>query len=120
MSKQRRDEYGTKDLEQLAFDAMRRCGMFLPLTVDEVAAIESELPYIILPFGPSDPTSLLASLDSVDRDDDLLTLPFPTADTDTTRNLARAAREGGPLSAEIERRMAEDKAKHRESDNGEQ
>jgi hypothetical protein len=119
MSK-KRDEYGTEDLEQLAFDAMRRCGMVLPLTIEEVAAIESELPCIKLPFGPSDPMVLLASLASIDRDDDLLTLPFPTVDTDTARNLARAAREGGTLSAEIERRMAEDKSKHQASGNVQQ
>ena len=100
----------TDELEQITFDAMRVHGV-LPPTVEEVAAFDAELSEVELPFGPSDPDELLRTLDSeVDADEQEAILPFATMEA-TSRNLARAARQGGELTEEIEQRMADDKAK---------
>lgn len=105
------------DVEMLAYDAMRHCGMIPPMTIDEVAEIESQLDSIELPFSSSDPFELLKKLEFNE------TVAFPgtaqssAVEMESVRNLARAAREGGVISAEVENRMAEDKAKHQQNDN---
>lgn len=90
-----------------------------PLTVEEVEAIEAELPHINLPFRPTDPRELLQRLEA-EADVAATVLQFPQTKTDSARNLARAAREGGTLSTEVEQRMAEDKAKYLRSEHGDQ
>ncbi len=112
-------ELSTQDLEQITFDAMRHCGMAPPMTIEEVSAIEAELPNVKLPFGPSDPRELLKRLDSRSDDEAATILAFPKVDTESVNNLARAARQGGELSEEIEQRMAEDKTKYLQSEYGE-
>ncbi|MDA7978970.1 MAG: hypothetical protein MPJ50_09405 [Pirellulales bacterium] len=98
------------ELEQITFDAMRVHGV-LPPTVEEVAAFDAELSDVDLPFGASDPEELLKKLETeVDADEQEVILPFTTME-ETSRNLARAARQGGELTEDIERRMADDKAK---------
>jgi len=123
MSKNRKNktaELSMDDLEQITFDAMRHCGMTPPMTTEEVAAIEAELPNIKMPFAPSDPRELLMRLD-VEVDDMAATaLQFPQTETESVRNLARAARQGGTLSTEVEQRMAEDKAKYLQNEHGDQ
>jgi hypothetical protein len=64
------------ELEQITFDAMRVHGV-LPPTVEEVAALDAELSDLELPFGPSDPLSLLKKLDAdEDIDEGASTLPL--------------------------------------------
>jgi len=124
MSKNKKNqaaELSMDDLEQITFDAMRHCGMTPPMTIEEVAAIESELPSITLPFAPSDPHELLKRLNmEVDDMASAKVLPFPQTETESVKNLARAARQGGTLSAEVEQRMAEDKAQFLQNEHGEQ
>ena len=112
-------ELSMQDLEQITFDAMRHCGMVLPITTEEIAAIEAELLNVKLPFGPSDPRELLKRLDVSSENDMATVLSFPMVDTDSVNNLARAARQGGELSQEVELRMAEDKAKYLHNEHGE-
>jgi hypothetical protein len=112
MSKHENSDVETDQIEQIVFDALRHCGMVPPITIDDVAAVEADLPNTQLPFGPSDPFDLLRKLESGEGIETPVVLPFPSAANETERNLARAAREGGELSLEVERRMAEDKAKH--------
>lgn len=99
-----------EDIESLVFDAMRFHGMIPPLSTDEVQQVEAELEKIKLPFGPSNPLDLLMTLDKKAGSQRIL--QFTGIENDVARNLARAAREGGELSAEIEERMARDKANH--------
>lgn len=104
-----RAEMTTDELEQITFDAMRVHGV-LPLTVEEVAAMDAELVNADLPFEPRDPEEVLNRLD-MDTEVDAVVLPFAGLNDACVRNLARAARQGGELTDEIEHRMAEDKAK---------
>lgn len=105
-------ELDSAELDQLTFDAMRHCGMIPPMTIEEVTALEAELPKVELPFRPSIPSELLKRVGTADQTDDSTVLPLRKVEIETARNLARAAREGRALSAETERRMAEDKANH--------
>ena len=109
-SKKKKNRYSVEEVEQITIDAMRENGM-LPPTVREVAALDQELPNLALPFSPVDPESLLGQLDSSRNDQEVISIPLVTSDTDASRNLARAARQGGELTQKIEDRMAEDKAK---------
>lgn len=119
MSKQnKRPELTMDDLEQITFDALRHCGMTPPMTIDEVAAIEAELTRIELPFAPSDPYELLKRLVVENEDTARTVIPFPQTSADSVMNLARAAREGGTLSAEVEQQMAADKARYIQSEHG--
>ena len=106
-------------LEQITFDAMCMSGM-LPPSVEEVAALDAKLASTELPFGPSDPDELLERLDSKDNAEDTTTLAFPQPNVESVRNLARAAREGGELTTEIEQQMAADKAKFLQDENADQ
>jgi hypothetical protein len=105
------------DVERFTFEAMRHCGMIPPMTIEEVAAVESELDSVELPFAESNPFELLKKLDV--NDADLVSGPasFDAVAADFTRNLARAAREGGEISSDVGHRMAEDKARHQHYDN---
>lgn len=105
----KRAEMSTDELEQIMFDAMRFHGV-LPPTVEEVAALDAELVHVDLPFEPSDPDEILKKLD-VETEEDIVVLPFASLDDASVRNLARAARQGGELTDDIEQRMADDKAK---------
>ena len=123
MSKSKKNkppELTMHDLEQVTFDAMRHCGMAPPMTIEEIAAIEAELPNIKLPFRPSDPRELLKRLGTGSSDESAAVLPFPKAETESVRNLARAARDGGDLTADVEQRMADDKAKYLQNEHGDQ
>lgn len=111
-------ELSTQDLEQITFDAMRFCGMTPPMRIEEIAAIEAELANAKLPFGPSDPLSLLKRLSTRPDDEAATILSFPKVNAESVNNLARAARQGGELSIEVEQRMAEDKARYLQNENG--
>ncbi len=112
--KNKKPEMEIADVERLTYEAMRHHGLIPPMTLDEVARVETELDGIELPFSQSDPAALLKQLDENEEDGTRSTLPFNVVDTDTVRNLARAAREGGELSTEIESRMEDDKSRHQQ------
>ena len=114
--KMKKAELTIDELEQITFDAMRVFKV-LPPTMDEVAAIDAELSNVELPFGPNNPDELLKRLD-IDSHDSGVVLQLPQSDEGSVRNLARAAREGGELTTEIEQRMADDKAKLLQSEHG--
>ena len=116
--KNKAPELSIEDLEQITFDAMRHCGVFPPMSSQDIAAIESELAEFTPPFSPSDPRELLKRLEAGAVDESVASIPFPTADAESIRNLARAARDGGELSEDIEQRMAEDKAKYLQREPG--
>ena len=105
----KRAEMTTDELEQIMFDAMRVHCIFSP-TVEEVAALDAELGSVDFPFEPSDPDEMLRKLDA-DAEECAVVLQFVGLDDASVRNLARAARQGGELTDEIEQRMADDKAK---------
>lgn len=98
------------DVEALTYDAMRQHGHLPPMTTEDVELLEAELDEIELPFGPSDPATLLRRLEAGVRR--TVVLPFDANKSEAARNLACAAREGGEVSAEIKERMAKDKAQH--------
>lgn len=114
----KRAEMTIDELEQIMFDAMRIHGV-LPPTVDEVAALDAEIGNVDLPFGPSDPDEILKRMD-VDTEENGVILTFPSFDDASVRNLARAARQGGELTDEIEQRMADDKAKFLQNEHDEE
>lgn len=114
----KRAEMTTDELEQIMFDAMRVYGV-LPPTVEEVAALDAGLVNVDLPFEPSDPDEILKKLD-VETEDDAVVLPFAGLDDASVRNLARAARQGGELTDEIEQRMANDKARFLQNEHDEE
>ncbi len=106
-----------EDVEQILFDAMRMHGM-LPPSVEEFAALDAELASFELPFGPTDLDELLKRLDDdVNADTSPTILPFQSTDDTNVRNLARAAREGGTLTPEIEQKMSADKSKYLQDEN---
>lgn len=101
----KKSELTAGELEEITFDAMRMHGV-LPPTIEEVAAMDAELPNVTLPFGPSDPDELLKNLDAgVEVDEAEGILPFSATEETSIRNLARAARQGNDLTEEIEQRM---------------
>lgn len=108
----------TDELEQIMFDAMRFHGV-LPPTVEEVAKLDAELVHLDLPFEPGDPDEILQKLDE-EVEEDAIVLPFSGLDDASVRNLARAARQGNDLTADIEQRMADDKAKFLTSEQNEE
>jgi len=123
MSKNKKNktaELSMDDLEQITFDAMRHCGMTPPMTIEEVAAVEAELPNIKLPFAPSDPRDFLKRLEAEVDNMAATVLQFQPPDAECVENLARAARKGGTLTTEVEQRMAEDKAKYLQNEHGDQ
>ncbi len=80
--------------------------MIAPMTIDDVTALEAELPKIKVPFGPSDPSELLERLDSAGQTDTSSILAFRKVESETARNLARAAREGGARNGRIHLQVA--------------
>ena len=114
----KRAEMTTDELEQIMFEAMRVHGV-LPPTMEEVAALDAELRNVDLPFEPSDPDEVLKKLD-VDTEEDAVILTFSSLDDASARNLARASRQGGELTDEIEQRMADDKAKFLQNEHDEE
>jgi hypothetical protein len=113
----KRAEMTSDELEQILFDAMRVHGV-LPPTIGEVAALDAELSDLELPFEPSDPDELLKELD-VDIEEDAVILPFSSLEDSSIRNLARAGRQGGELTDEIEQRMVDDKTKFLQNEHDE-
>ena len=99
------------DIEKLTYEAMRYYGLIPPMTLDEVARVEAEFDDIELPASLRDPNEILSRLDNDAVDQPHSTIPVDTINVDAVRNLARAAREGGDISPEVEQRMREDKAR---------
>ncbi len=106
------------DVERLTFEAMRHCGIIPPMTIADVEKLEKRLDSVELPFGPKNPFELLQTLDGCDKQIVAPIASVKVSDQDGSRNRAMAARKGGEISEEIERRMAEDKARLLQNGNG--
>lgn len=114
----KKPESDIADVERLTFEAMRHCGMIPPMTISDVEKLEERLESIELPFGPRNPFELLQNRKASDEQVVRPVAPVKTAEQDGSRNRAMAARKGGEISDEIERRMAEDKLRHLQNGNG--
>lgn len=96
------------DLEKDLFVALRRFGWTIPQTEEEVEKAEKEIErnLVTLPGSLRDPSTLL---------DKLHNLPQPSVhessvpDDATVEHLARAAREAGEITPEVEERMRQDR-----------
>ena len=102
------DAEQNEQLNRLVFQALERDGSLIPTTPQAVARAEAELDDedIELPASLADFDSAL-HLASQKHLMDCTPLQIPTG---TEENLARAAREGGNVSPEVEAQMRADRA----------
>jgi hypothetical protein len=110
MSKRKDPESNRGDLarqvERLAYEALRRSGELFPITPEDVARVEKQLGDVPEPV----PRSLLTPPDlSASPALRRLRLVSSPLDAETQKNLARAAREGKAIPPEIEERMRRDR-----------
>lgn len=95
-------------LEQELFLHYQRTGKLIPCTPEDVARAEAE--------DLKHPVTLSARLRNPDLfgespgEGDSRVLEFPRVVNSALENLARAAREGGTISPEVETKMEEDRA----------
>lgn len=102
---------GVKNLEESIYEAMRRNGLVVPQTVEDVLRAEAEGAGRgecgDLPAELQDPYSVLH------HSHERRTLEFRpidrSEDSETEHEMARAARAGKEISAEIEERMKQDR-----------
>jgi hypothetical protein len=96
------------NIEGRIYDAMRALGWMIPTTEEDVEEAELMLSKEEPPL-PEELQDPYQTLDGMDSD----CLPFDPApvavDAEVEENLARAAREGGVIRPEIERRMRADR-----------
>lgn len=98
----------SSNLEQLIFEAMKVKGWVLPETEEEVRAAESNHSekWEELPPHLVDPYAVLRRA----RERQTTVVPLaPPESREVEDNLARAAREGRPISADIEQKMKVDR-----------
>jgi hypothetical protein len=104
-----RDEL-RRQMERLAVEALRRAGDLVPVTPEEVAAIEEREG--VMPPRRLTPPDLTKPFVRKTR------LACAPVDEEVAENLARAARDGKTISAEIEERMRKDRAAARPPERG--
>jgi hypothetical protein len=105
-------------IEREVFKTLERLGWSIPLSEDEVARAEKEQEKnpVELPKGMEDPTRLLEKI----KTSPPVVTNSPSVPKFTEENLARAAREGGEITPDVEERMrqdrkeAEDQSRHGE------
>lgn len=105
-----RDEL-RRQMERLAYVALRRAGELVPVTPEEVAAVEEREG--VMPDEPR-----LSPPDLTKPYVPKLRLACAPVDEQVRQNLARAAREGKTISAEIEERMRKDREAARPDESG--
>jgi hypothetical protein len=95
-------------VERALYDALRCSGWLIPQTVEDVRRAEAELAahHVILPSSLRDPAAVFDGGASSPQED--FTIPL-VSDVNAEEYLARAAREGGDIPAEIEERMRLDR-----------
>lgn len=104
-----KDEFeNTKDLERKIYATLRSKGLIIPITAQEVLDAEALMKgnMIELPEELRDPEVIL------NRSKQKLSIkfsPLSSSNKETEENLARAAREDGKISPEIEERMRKDR-----------
>lgn len=104
-----KDEFeNTKDLERKIYATLRAKGLIIPITAEEVLDAEALMKgnMIELPEELRDPEVIL------NRSKQKLSIkfsPLSSSNKETEENLARAAREDGNISPEIEERMRKDR-----------
>jgi len=116
-----RDPDGSDDLEREVDEAMTSLGWKVPQTEDEVLRAEAELAENPAPL-PDELTDPEQVFDRAPGQVETGAEPllFPT-DQDIEADLARAARDGGPIPPEIEEVLRRDReAAEREFDDGEE
>lgn len=115
----RRDELDRgPELEKLVHEYMRRTGKLMPQTPEEVAHAEAWIAKQNVQLPESLKVQSGCSLTR--RPKTTTVLRFPSASSDVTHGLARAAREGKAIAPEVEERMRQDREqKEREADRGE-
>jgi len=117
----KREADGSDDLEREVDEAMTSLGWKVPQTEDEVLRAEAELAENPAPL-PDELTDPAEVFDRAPGQTEAGTGPllFPT-DQDIEADLARAARDGGPIPPEIEEVLRRDReAAEREFDDGEE
>jgi hypothetical protein len=102
-------------LDHEIFIAMCQEGWLIPHTVEEVLEAEREIASQTLPLPNqlSDPAALLKKAGRFLR---AVRTESLSVDETVAENLSRAARNGAPLSPQIEERMRQDRAKAERSD----
>ena len=104
-----KDEFeNTKDLERKIYATLRSKGLIIPITAQEVLDAEAMMKgnMIELPEELRDPEVIL------NRSKQKLSIkfsPLSSSNKEMEENLARAAREDGNISPEIEERMKKDR-----------
>ena len=104
-----KDEFeNTKDLERKIYATLRSKGLIIPITAQEVLDAEAMMKgnMIELPEELRDPEVIL------NRSKQKLSIkfsPLSSSNKEMEENLARAAREDGNISPEIEERMRKDR-----------
>lgn len=105
--------------ERTLYDALRLGGELLPQNVEDVRRAEAELAEcpIPVPVNFQDPYAVLDNADA--HAPSILPLSLAANQTvNDLKELARAAREGGEITSEIEGRMKRDKAATRRNETG--
>jgi hypothetical protein len=97
-----------EQMERLVFEYLRYTGKIIPQTPEDVARVEELLkPESTVPPERLRDASLIFSSPSVAPPKVLMIPAHP--DPATAQNLARAAREGGKVSPEVEAEMRKDR-----------
>ena len=100
-----------EDFDRLIHMTLRMRGLLMPISIEDVAQAEAEIESndIQLPESLRDPLSFL---NSSRQKENVLRFPRPeegSVEQEVTESLARAAREGGDIPAEIQERMRKDR-----------
>jgi len=108
MSRKKRNADDAEDraIEFDARSALAELGWLPPTTEAEVVPAEARLPESPLPDSLADAEALLSRSEEQFSGSDVVTLP---GSTNTELTLRRAAREGGTIPPEIEKRMRRDR-----------
>ena len=107
-SREKRDTASDDRLEAELHAAMRRTGFLVPVTEREVAAVEKEVSATPLPPALKNPRRVFEKASTPRAVTPKVVRFSPAAGVDAA--LARAAREGGKLTPEVERAMRRDRA----------
>jgi len=100
----------SENLDDEIREAMRLEGWLVPETVEDVLKAEREFESNQIPL-PAELLDVAAVLRNVERPLKLVRSVPHAINDNVMENLARAARNGSPLSAEIEEQMRQDRAR---------
>ena len=98
---------------------LKKTGHIIPTRPEDVLRAEGILddPVRELPEGLADPEILLQRIDQQDKGENLHIIPLPSPEQDNIEKaFARAARQGGKISHQIEERMQRDRESYKKDD----